>query len=129
LSAPAAVIDVLVIFDQASFGASGSRSSDAGSLVSNANLSLQNTGLSGHSFNLKYAHTATPVGFNSATTPNSQAAVDFAYVSPEVDQLRDQHAADVVVMIVEHTEPHPTGEVCGRAQRPATISVYNQDTY
>lgn len=129
LGASAAVIDILVVFDQASFGAQGNRSGDAAALVSSANLSLQNTGLGAHSFNLKYTHTLAPVEFNSATTPNSQAAVEFAYVSFEVDQLREQHAADVVVMVVEHTEPHPGGQICGRAQRPPTIFIHNRDTH
>lgn len=124
----AAVIDVLVVFDQAAFAASGDLSADANQLVGRANTSLQSTGLTGHSFNLKHASTATPVGFNSAGTPDSQAALSFAFFSSEVDSLRDTHAADVVVMIVEHTEQITSGQLCGRAQRPTTITVFNRDT-
>jgi len=119
-----AVIDVMVVFEQTAFVQSSNRQAEAAAITANANNALAASGLGGHLYNLKYVHTL-PVLF--ASNPSTRDSQTFSAMGadPQINQLRDQQAADLVVMVSEYLIDDQTGNThCGAANIPHSTAVH-----
>lgn len=126
----AAVIDVMVVFEQTAFGQSGDRQAEAAAVAGNATNALAQSGLGGHAFNLKYVH-VLPVAFASVPSTTDSQALAGMSADPQIDQLRDQHAADLVVMVSEYLNLNTGGVHCGVANIPHSTAAHisNRNAY
>ncbi len=105
-------IDVLVAFEANAFAASEDIESDAEEVITTANEALEESGLA-ERYNLVYVHQqALPFSIGPGTR---DAAVQLAMInSSDLSTLRNQYAADLVVLVTEHLHLDGSGEPhCG----------------
>lgn len=136
--AQSAVIEVLIVFDGASFSAAGNRLQEANAIIGNSNQALSTTGLgSAHSFHLAHAYTTAAMPFTSTSSTTDSQMKDLLIGPPtssvrtQINQLRTQHAADLVVMVNEYLNFDNGDDHCGvtfvAADMPVHIS--NRNSY
>lgn len=103
-AARATSVHILVVFDQSAFGkhSASQRAALAQQVISAGNASLSASGLPG--FTYTYDLYPTAVGFNASGKTTTQVADYMSSTDPSAGSiytLRYNHAADIVVMIVD----------------------------
>lgn len=108
-----AIIDVVIVFEATAFQASSNRTNEANAIIANANNALALSGLA-HRYNLKYLHTQALAFASGPGTTDSQVKAAMTN-DPQIPQLRQTHAADLVVLVTEYLNKDSGQPHCGAA--------------